>query len=162
IVDEYAGPADDYLPPDMVAKYPNADPQDDVLEFALGNLKHVGLAHYTQAEEGAPDGLFPTDRVWIVRNLTDRWDARADVLAKAKHRQGPTATSGLGLSDVIWTGIGGGMNGNHSVGHKFDIQTLESVERSENKDQWASKSKEMEHNLDEFYIDEVKELRGGR
>ncbi|KAJ7677947.1 hypothetical protein DFH06DRAFT_563044 [Mycena polygramma] len=161
IVDEYSGPAEDYLPPDVLAKYPNADPQDDVLDFALTNLKHVGLAHYKPAEGGAPDVLFPADRLWVVRNLTDRWYARADVLVKAKHRQGPAASSGLGLSDVIWTGIGGGMNGKHSVGHRFDIQTLESIEGSENKEQWANKSEDMKHNLDQFNMEEFEELRGG-
>ncbi|KAJ6588145.1 hypothetical protein B0H19DRAFT_1098144 [Mycena capillaripes] len=81
IVDEYCGSAADNLPADVLAKFPTADPQDDVLEYVQTHWKHVGLADYTRAEKMDPkDALFPgEDRVWVVRNLTKRWYARSDV-----------------------------------------------------------------------------------
>ncbi|KAJ7462101.1 hypothetical protein FB451DRAFT_1496562 [Mycena latifolia] len=144
IVDEYCGTAQDNLPADLLAKFPAADPEGDVLEYALEHLKHVGLAEYMP---GGEDALFPVDRVWVVRNLTKRWYARADVLVKAKYRRGPAVERGVGLSDLIWAEIGGAMGAAGSVGDRFDIQTLAVVEDGK---EWADRSAEAKLVLRDF------------
>ncbi|KAJ7462089.1 hypothetical protein FB451DRAFT_1140148 [Mycena latifolia] len=154
IVDEYRGTAQDNLPADLLAKFPAADPEEDVLEYALAHLKHVGLAEY---KPGGEDALFPVDRVWVVRNLTKRWYARADVLVKAKYRRGPAVERGVGLSDLIWAEIGGAMNGAGSVGDRFDIQTLAALEDGK---EWTNRSGEAKLVLRDFNESEVEELRG--
>ncbi|KAJ7713424.1 hypothetical protein B0H16DRAFT_1341405 [Mycena metata] len=100
IVDEYCGSAADNFPSDMLEKYPDADPEEDALEFALAHLTHVGLPGYKHANAG--DAQFPIDRAWVVRNLTNNWYARADALVRAKYRCGPDSTEGApGLGDFI-------------------------------------------------------------
>jgi hypothetical protein len=162
IVDEYRGSAQENLPADLLAKFPKADPEDDVLEYVQTNLKHVNLADYEPAVEG-DDALFPADRVWVVRNLTKCWYARSDVLVKEKNRQGPAATSGLGLSDLIWAEIGGATIGvgPGSVGDRFDVQTLATVENPEDGRKWADKSEKSKRRLTAFNENEVERVRGG-
>ncbi|KAF7352065.1 F-box domain containing protein [Mycena venus] len=159
IVDEYCGSAADNLPADVLAKFPDADPQDDVLEYVQTNWKHVGLADYTPAEKiDLKDVLFPGDRVWVVRNLTKRWYARSDVLVKPKHARGPTITGGLGLGDLIWAEIGGGMSTGSSHCDRFDVQTLESIGDGKG---WTDKSKQAKSTLREFDMnDDVSQYRG--
>ncbi|KAJ7220309.1 hypothetical protein GGX14DRAFT_434139, partial [Mycena pura] len=160
IVDEYAGTASANLPADLLAKFPDADPEDSVLEYALEHLKHIGLADYKPPEKlDTNDALFPTERVWIARNLTKRWYARADVLVKAKNRRGPAVVGGVGLSDLIWAEIGGSMACGDSYGDRFDIQTLASIENAEGKE-WTDKSKEAKDILFSFDMhDDVTALR---
>ncbi|KAJ7485066.1 hypothetical protein B0H11DRAFT_2192665 [Mycena galericulata] len=159
IVDEYSGYAKNHLPVDLIAKYPDADPEDNVLWFALENLKHVSLPGYKH--EGAEDALFPTDRVWVVRNLTKGWYARSDTLVPAKFRRGPHIARGLGLGDLIWADVGGSMAarmGAGGRGDRFDIQTLDAVENTEDGKEWKNLSKEAKRCLAAFDMhDDVQE-----
>jgi hypothetical protein len=162
IVDQDAGSASMNLPADLLARFPEADPEGDAVEFALENLKHVGLADYKPAEKlDANDALFPTDRVWVVRNLTKRWYARGDVLVKAEKLSGPAITAGVGLSDLVWAEIGGAMSCGSSHGERFDIQTLASIQNPEDGQQWIDKSKQAKSTLVSFDMnDDVSALRG--
>ncbi|KAF7344054.1 F-box domain containing protein [Mycena venus] len=159
IVDEYVGSAAKKFPADLLAKFPDAEPREDALDYALEHLKHVGLAKY---EPAAPDALFPADRIWVVRNLTKHWYARSDALFEPKYCRGPTVTNGLGLSELIWAKIGGAMGvPADSVGHRFDIQTLEVVENPEDGKEWVDKSKHAKRILTQFdESDDVQDLRG--
>jgi hypothetical protein len=87
IVDKYCGSAADNFPPELLAAYPDVDPNRvEALEFAKDNLKHIALPGY--AHKGPADTLFPGDRVWVVRNFTKRWYVRGDELVKPQHRRG--------------------------------------------------------------------------
>jgi hypothetical protein len=131
-VDEYTGTATANLPADLLAQFPKAGPKESVLRYVLKYLKHIDLAQYKPgAQLDADDALFPTDRVWVVRNLAKRWYARADVLVKAKNRRGPAVKGGLGLSDLIWVEIGGSSVRGSSLCDRFDVQTLASRGRGE-------------------------------
>jgi hypothetical protein len=86
-VDKYCGSAADNFPPELLAAYPDVDPNRvEALEFAKDNLKHIALPGY--AHKGPADTLFPGDRVWVVRNFTKRWYVRGDELVKPQHRRG--------------------------------------------------------------------------
>ncbi|KAJ7132501.1 hypothetical protein C8R44DRAFT_698950 [Mycena epipterygia] len=155
LADEYCGTAADYLPAALIAEYPNARPKDDVLEFAKENFTHVSLPAY--AHMGAEDALFPTDRVWVLRNLTRGWYVRADVLVVERHRRGPDASGGdgggMGLGHVLWAEIGGAgspMSGKWGRGDKFDIQPLATVEDSEDGVQWKDLSEQGKRALSGF------------
>ncbi|KAK7038537.1 F-box domain-containing protein [Favolaschia claudopus] len=132
---------------DLIHAYPAADPQDDALQFALSHLKHVDMPGYERAED---DKLFPSDRVWVVRNHTDKWFARADALVKAKHRKGPDVGAEFGLGDFIWSQIGGGMNGNECIGHRFDVTTFDEVK---SKEDWRDESAKATGWLYEFRME---------
>ncbi|KAK6984000.1 F-box domain-containing protein [Favolaschia claudopus] len=147
IVDEYCGTASGNLPQDLIHAYPAADPQDDVLQFALSQLKHVDMPGYERAED---DKLFPSDRIWIVRNHTEKWFARDDALVNAKHRKGPDVGTGFGLGDFIWSQIGGGMNGNECIGHRFDVTTLD---KAKDKEEWKDESAKATGWLYEFRME---------
>ncbi|KAF8198878.1 hypothetical protein K438DRAFT_695397 [Mycena galopus ATCC 62051] len=161
IVDHHLGSAQSNFPPELLARFPAADPQETALQYALAHLTHVGLAKYEPADGN--DALFPAARVWVVRNLTQRWYARADALVAPAHRRGPAVTDDaeeLGLSDLIWAEIGGGRSvGGYTAGHRFDITTLDAVEGADSVD-WVDRSKDAKETLVEFYYDEVRELRG--
>jgi hypothetical protein len=149
IVDEYAGRAQDYLPADLIAEYPDAE-TDEILEFALANLKHIALPEYTH--QGANDTLFPIESVWVVRNLTKKWYARSDVLIEEAYRRGPDISGGVGLGHFIWGGIGGAIQGNGGgcTGERIDIQPLSVVENSADSTLWTDLSNKARGVLSEF------------
>ncbi|KAJ6482627.1 hypothetical protein C8R45DRAFT_904884 [Mycena sanguinolenta] len=164
IVDEYSGKAKTALPADLVAKFPKANPEEDVLYFAFKHLEHIDLPGYEHA--GKDDALFPVDHVWVVRNLTKGWYARSDVLIKAKDRRGPDNSNRLelGLGDLIWADIGGSVCGARvgkgSRGDRFDVQTIGTVQNSDDGREWKDLSKEAKSCLLSFNLyDDVKELR---
>ncbi|KAJ7484991.1 hypothetical protein B0H11DRAFT_1861793 [Mycena galericulata] len=163
IADEYCGSAAQNFPADLLAAYPGVDPEDSALEFALANLKHVGLPGYEHA--GAKDALFPQDRVWVVRNLTQSWYARSDVLVSPKNRRGPDISGGLGFGDLIWADIGGAMSATvkkGSYGERFDIQPLEVVQNPDDRTKWEDLSKKAKSCLIAFDMDhDVQQHRGG-
>lgn len=146
--EESGGSARDELPADVLAEYPDSDPDDELVSFALKNFKHVSIPVYKHL--GDSDTFFPTDRVWVVRNLTKKWYARSDVLVKEKNRRGPQIASGLGLGDLIWADAGGSMSGGvgkGGVGDRFDIQELATVEGV---DGWEDMSKQAKKCLSAF------------
>ncbi|KIY63568.1 hypothetical protein CYLTODRAFT_403032 [Cylindrobasidium torrendii FP15055 ss-10] len=148
VADEYGGTARKQLPADVLAAYPDSDPDDELLRFVLENFKHVSIPVYESL--GDSDAFFPNDRVWVVRNLTKKWYARSDVLVKAKNRCGPHVTSGLSLGDLIWADAGGSMSGGvgeGGAGDRFDIQELASVEGVEG---WEDLSKQAKKCLSSF------------
>ncbi|KAJ7722602.1 hypothetical protein B0H16DRAFT_347580 [Mycena metata] len=157
IVDEYCGSAADNFPSDMLEKYPDADPEEDALEFALAHLTHVGLPGYKHGNAG--DALFPAGRAWVVRNLTNNWYARADTLVPTKYRCGPDSTEGApGLGDFIWGQIGGSIAGTDCPGERFDVQTEAALEDG----QWVDLSKQKKAFLAESNMhDDIDALRGG-
>ncbi|KAJ6461156.1 hypothetical protein C8R47DRAFT_1327525 [Mycena vitilis] len=155
IVNQDSGFAEGNLPADVLAHFPKGDPQEYVVEYVMEHFKHVALPEYKRATGGAVDPLFPNDRVWVVRNLTKHWYARSDVLVKAPYRRGPAFTGrGMGPSDLIWAEIGGASCVGHSYGHKFDVQTLSTVENAEDGLQWQDLSKEKKRDLQSFGLDD--------
>ncbi|KAJ7192061.1 hypothetical protein B0H12DRAFT_1332145 [Mycena haematopus] len=160
IFDEYVGTAEQNLPADLLAKFPNADPTVDVLGYVQEHLKHIDLADYKPAEAlDATDALFPTDRVWVVRNLTKLWYARADVVVNKTKSRGPAVLDGLGLSDVIWAHIGGALSGGDGYGDRFDIQTLSAIDNSTEGKAWTDESNKAKHTLSEFHMNDVSDVR---
>ncbi|KAJ7070399.1 hypothetical protein B0H15DRAFT_793482 [Mycena belliarum] len=160
IVDEYTPSAGKMFPAALLAAYPKADPKEDALRFALANLTHVAPPVHKRAADATDadaDALFPTDRVWVVRNLTKRWFARADVLVKAKYLRGPAVRAGRGLGDLIFADIGGAMCAvvmGGSAGQRIDVQPLETVENAEEGAEWTDCSKEARlclHRFDQDY-----------
>ncbi|KAJ7132473.1 hypothetical protein C8R44DRAFT_849929 [Mycena epipterygia] len=144
----------DHLPATLITEYPDVNPEDDVLEFVIENFKHVSLPGYEHG--GVADTLFPADHVWVLRNLTKGWYVRADALVKAQYLQGPDASAGAGLGELLWTEITAGatfskaVDGEGGVGDRFDIQPLATVEHPENGTPWRDLSKEGKRALIEF------------
>ncbi|KAF7334448.1 F-box domain containing protein [Mycena venus] len=148
---------------ELVAQYPAATSNPLLLEFALENFEGVRLPGYRHA--GTADTLFPADRVWVVRNLTERWYARADALLDPEDCCGPTLADrhGLGLGDLIWADIGGapsarvvrdhrwGATG--SMGHRLDVQPLEIIQNSADAAQWVDRSEEAKECLHEMNME---------
>ncbi|KAJ7073908.1 hypothetical protein C8F01DRAFT_1242200 [Mycena amicta] len=148
IVDEYSGEPKEVFPEDFLAQYPAASLDYDALGFAEEKLRltrvdlpHPGNAYGAKEEANADltrfkterDRCFPADRVWVVRNLSKKWYARADVLFKAKHLHGPTVEEGVGFGHLLWAELGGAelaafVHREGGVGDRFDICTLDAVE----------------------------------
>ncbi|KAJ6556826.1 hypothetical protein DFH09DRAFT_1317765 [Mycena vulgaris] len=159
LADEDCGSAKDYLPADVLAAFPDADTDESVFEFAVEHFTPVSLPGYAHA--GTADSLFPATSVWVVRNLTKRWFARADVLVKEKYRRGPDVSGGLGLGEFIWAETGGAMSTwmdkGTGMGDRFDVQPLAAVEDGT---QWVDRSKEAKRCLKAFEEDfEVDQYR---
>ncbi|KAJ6495894.1 hypothetical protein DFH09DRAFT_1290306 [Mycena vulgaris] len=154
LADEDCESAKDYLPADVLAAFPDADTDESVLEFAVEHFTPVSLPGYVHAS--AADSLFPVTNVWVVRNLTKRWYARADVLVKEKYRRGPDVSGGLGLGEFIWAEIGGGRW--TGMGDRFDVQPLAAVEDGT---KWVDRSKEAKRCLkafeEDFEVDQYRE-----
>ncbi|KAJ7669775.1 hypothetical protein B0H17DRAFT_1142012 [Mycena rosella] len=144
LADEYCGYAKDYLPADLIARYPDSDPDVGVLEFALTNFKHVGLPGYKH--KGADDGrhAFPR-RSRLGRAQFDEEVLRARGCARQGEVSARTGRLGRpGARDRIWAEIGGAMSARVKGGRgdRFDIQPLAAVEDSEDGTEWADLSKE--------------------
>ncbi|KAJ7109579.1 hypothetical protein C8R43DRAFT_1243316 [Mycena crocata] len=148
IVDEYSGKTKKIIPPELLAQYPTADADDDVLDFAQEHLTRIDLPHPGNAYgatkdneditrfKAERDACFPTDRVWVVRNLSKKWYARADVVFKAKHLRGPAVAQGVGFGHLLWGELGGAqlaasVHRKGGAGDRFVIRPLEAVEGAE-------------------------------
>ncbi|KAJ7646922.1 hypothetical protein FB45DRAFT_1051512 [Roridomyces roridus] len=129
IVNEYSGSAEDVFPVDVLSAFPDGDSSTDALYYAFDNLKHVNLPGYEH--QGDQDALFPVDKVWVVHNLTKKWYARSDKVVAPEDSRGLDLTDdaeSLGLGDLIW------------AGDRFDVQTLQSVQNSD--EEWKDWSKQ--------------------
>lgn len=156
---------DHIFPPEVVAElkaeYPNADHDDVMYSLAPKIFTHIYLPVYEHA--GAADTLFPVDRVWVLRNLTKGWYARADSLLKAEDILGPTLADrhGSGLGDLLWADIGGAHFGMESrnkshfygMGDRFDIQPLSTVQNPEDGREWHDASEEAKCCLSEMEME---------
>ncbi|KAJ7026785.1 hypothetical protein C8F04DRAFT_1399825 [Mycena alexandri] len=136
IIDQEDGYTPEHLlPPDLISEYPNSNADDGLLTWVLENFAHVRLPGYKHA--GVNDALFPANRVWV--------------------RCGPTLADrhGMGLGDLIWADIGGAqarvLRGRGSIGHRFDVRPVESVETQDEEVQWVDRieeAKECLHNME--------------
>ncbi|KAJ7714127.1 hypothetical protein B0H16DRAFT_1619281 [Mycena metata] len=143
--------------PELISEYPNSNADDALIPWVLENFAHVRLPGYQHA--GAKDVLFPADRVWVARNLTQHWYARADALLDPEDHYGPTLADrhGMGLGDLIWADIGGAQtrvmdHRGGSIGHRFDVQPAESVETQDEEVQWVDWSEEAKECLHEMEL----------
>ncbi|KAJ7289623.1 hypothetical protein C8J57DRAFT_1494043 [Mycena rebaudengoi] len=122
IVDEYAGRAQDHLPAGLLAEYLDTE-TDDILEFALSNLKHVTLPGYKH--QGDEDSLFPR-----------------------RHRTRPGHLGRRRVGPLYLESVQGSRG--ESRGERLDIQALSVVENSAGAAQWEDLSKNGKRMLSEF------------
>ncbi|KAJ7888924.1 hypothetical protein B0H14DRAFT_3429904 [Mycena olivaceomarginata] len=161
---------------EIVAEYPPAAENPILHYFALESFKRIRLPG--RRYEGA-EALFPTDRVWVLRNLTERWYVRADVLTAPENRRGPALVdrSGTGLGDLLWADLGGTYNDSTrvvkrtgggprpwgctgSMGQRVDVQPIEAVHDSPDAAEWVDRSEDAKTSLREMDIElDVSEYR---
>ncbi|KAK7018488.1 F-box domain-containing protein [Favolaschia claudopus] len=158
---------------ELQQRFPNAATKvtenPHLIDFALENFEHVRLPLFYKYPLHGGDALFPADRVWVMRNLTERWYARVDALLKEEDRCGPAVSfrSRLGLGDLLYADLGGtatkvvtrpearstGLDG--SMGQRVDVQPLDVVLNAVDAEEWVDLSeqakeclKDMEMELD--------------
>ncbi|KAJ7109580.1 hypothetical protein C8R43DRAFT_181184 [Mycena crocata] len=176
IVNEYSGKTKKIIPAKLRTKYRDVDPDRDVLYFVQKHLTRVDLPHPGTAYGANKDdqdiarfrtdrdACFPTDRVWVVRNLSKKWYARANVVFKAKHLRGPAVAQGVGFGHLLWAEMGGALLAGRvhpkgGAGNRFDIRPLEVVE-GEEAGQWEDLSKRAKTCMDDFKSSYDAQLQG--